>query len=685
MNSFYFSLEHSAWWLLLIFGVSLGLAWLFYSGKNIWNNRLTWLLKSLRFLSVFLILFLLLNPSITNVKSYKEKQTFPILIDNSQSAVMAGNTEAQLRSGIDQIFKILEDKGFKPELLVHERTAKTSDSITFNYPSSDISKLLYDGEESTFQKTNNPSILISDGIFNSGVSPVYKSFRNDIFCLGIGDTIARKDLILKSIENNSIAFLGNKFTIRADIQAIGYPNTAIEISLKNSKGLVEKKTISVKTDFYQESVDFIVPAETKGFQRYSIEISRSKGESNTQNNSQNAYVDIVDDRENILIVANAPHPNIKAIRSALLKAENINIEILIPGISEPKSKNFDLVILQNCLIGDIPESKNFIKENTSLLYIVGSGTDYGKLNLENGLVEISSRNQTDQAQAILNPSFSRFKIGEGTGTLMSDLLPIEVTFGEVRLKGGVDILLFQKINGVQTEKPLLVFGQTKRKTGALLTDGLWLWRMYEAQSTESSKNIDEIITKSIQYLSSKEDKRKFRIYSQQKVYFEGDQVQIETELYNDLYERINDGAFILSLSAENKKPKQVNFQSSEGNTALSLNSLTPGIYKIAGSTKSGGKALSANTEFVVKERKLEMLNLTADFQLLRELSNKNGGKFYSWSNLNQLLIDLDKFQAKAIWKSSEKTRELINEIWYFCLILAIISTEWIIRRYSGGY
>ena len=320
-----------------------------------------------------------------------------------------------------------------------------------------------------------------------------------------------------------------------------------------------------------------------------------------------------------------------------------------------------------------------------MLYIAGSGTDYGKFNAENGLVEISSRNQTDQAQAILNPSFSKFKTSEGTGLLMSDLLPIEVTFGEVRLKGGVDILLFQKINGVQTEKPLLVFGQNKRKTGVLLTDGLWLWRMYEAQSTENSKNIDEIITKSVQYLSSKEDKRKFRIYPQQKEYFEGEQVQIETELYNDIYERINDGTFKFSLSAENKRPKELNFQSSEGNTALSLNSLTPGIYRIAGSTKSGGKVLSANTEFVVKERKLEMLNLTADYQLLRELSNKNGGKFYPWANLNQLLADIDKFQAKAIWKSSEKTRELINEIWYFCLILAIITTEWIIRRYSGGY
>ena len=50
------------------------------------------------------------------------------------------------------------------------------------------------------------------------------------------------------------------------------------------------------------------------------------GESNSNNNEQNGRIDIRDSREKILLVANAPHPDIAAIKDAIESNQNYEVE-----------------------------------------------------------------------------------------------------------------------------------------------------------------------------------------------------------------------------------------------------------------------------------------------------------------------------------------------------------------------
>lgn len=685
MQSFHFSLEYSAWWLVVIMLVSGSLAWLLYSGKNLWNKRMRLLLGSLRFVVLFLVLFLLLKPKLTSVNSFKEKPIFPIVVDNSESITLAFKNQQEIKTTIRAIKSKLEALGFESDIVTFDSRVQSADSFSFKHNSSNISQLLSETEKMAVSKKQEDMLLLTDGIYNSGISPNYLTYRSKISVLGLGDTIPRKDIAIKSLQNNSIAFLGNKFTISAEIQAVGYLGSEAELLLKGDKGIIERKKIKINDNFWNGKTDFLVPATTKGFQKYTVEIVPLKGESNFLNNKFNAYIDVVDDRENILLVANAPHPNIKAIRSALGNKENIHFEVLIPGLSEAKSTSYDLVIFHHCISSEMPEAKKYVNEKTSLWYITGSSTDYGRFNSENGLLEIVSRNEKDQILATPNTSFSTFNLNENIENSFAKLPPVEVPFGELKLKSGVEIALFQKINGIQSTKPLLIFGQSTRKTGVLLTDGLWLWRMYEAQESGKSEVVDELITKTIQYLSSKEDKRKFRIHPQQREYEEGEMPQIESELYNDLYEKVYGQKTTLTLSNLGSQPKLFEFTPMEGNSSLTLPALSAGVYKMEAKTNYAGKELNATTEFIIRERQLEALDLRANHLLLRDLASKNKGEFYAWQNRDRLLKSLEKLQATPIWKSEEKTRNLIEEKWYYFLIIAFISAEWIIRRYTGGY
>lgn len=685
MQSFHFSLEYSAWWLIVIMVVSGSLAWLLYSGRNLWNKRMRLLLGSLRFVVVFLVLFLLLKPKLTSVNSFKEKPVFPIVVDNSESVALAFKNQEEIKATVEVIQNKLQALGFESDIVTFDRTVQSVDSFLFNHTRSNISQLLSEIEKMTFSKKPDGILLLTDGIYNSGISPNYLTYRSKISVLGLGDTIPRKDIAIQSVQNNSIAFFGNKFTLSVAIQAIEYAGSEAELLLKGEKGIIERKKIKINDNFWTGKIDFLIPAQAKGFHKYTAEIVRLKEESNLLNNKFNTYIDVVDDRENILLVANAPHPNIKAIRSALSKKENVHFEVFIPSLSEAKSTSYNLVIFHNCALGEMPEAQKYVSEKTSLLYITGSNSDYGRFNSENGLLEIVSRNEKDQIQATPNAAFSTFSINENVENTFAKLPPVEVPFGELKLNNGVEIALFQKINGIQSGKPLLIFGQSTRKAGVLLTDGLWLWRMYEAQESGKSEVVDELITKTVQYLSSKEDKRKFRIYPHQREYEEGETPQIESELYNDLYEEVYGQKTSLKLSNLGSKTNVFEFTPMDGNSSLTLPVLPAGVYKVDAKTNYTGKELNATTEFIIKERQLEALDLRANHALLRELASKNDGKFYAWQDRDRLLKSLDKQQAIPVWKSQEKTRNLIEEKWYYFLIVAFVCAEWIIRRYTGGY
>ena len=71
-------------------------------------------------------------------------------------------------------------------------------------------------------------------------------------------------------------------------------------------------------------------------QHYIIDVKPKADEFTTENNYRHAYIDVVEGKEKILIVAQAPHPDIKAIRYALEKNENYELSLFIPGLHEIK-------------------------------------------------------------------------------------------------------------------------------------------------------------------------------------------------------------------------------------------------------------------------------------------------------------------------------------------------------------
>jgi hypothetical protein len=329
----------------------------------------------------------------------------------------------------------------------------------------------------------------------------------------------------------------------------------------------------------------------------------------------------------------------------------------------------------------------FLKEKTSVFFIAGNQSQISIINNLNPLVRTNiKRNQVDNVTPAFNATFDKFKIETEEQGIINSYPPLNVPFADYSLKEGTDVVLYQKIGNITSQKPLLAVNNSNgKKTAIFLGDGLWEWRLAEYSAHKNTNVFDKFIGNIIQYLSAKEDKRRFRVYPIQNEFMITDRVLFEAEIYNDIYEKVYNQKIELTIIDENKKTFNYSFVNTESNSRFEVKGLSPGIYKYVATTTLGGRLEKNEGEFSIKELMLESMNTTANHQELKLISEQSKGQFYHANQFNQLASYLKENTAKSVLHTNEELVELINLPWLFFVILALATVEWFTRRYTGGY
>jgi len=256
----------------------------------------------------------------------------------------------------------------------------------------------------------------------------------------------------------------------------------------------------------------------------------------------------------------------------------------------------------------------------------------------------------------------------------------------MQIQANATSLLFQRIGTMATEKPLLsVTSDDGRKMALLLGDGIWRWRLNEFDRTSNTIAFDELFGKLIQYLSTADDRRKFRSYPVQQEFSDAEPVVFESQIYNDLFEPVYGNTIQLDITNEHGQKTSYSYVMSLGNTRYSIGGLKEGVYRYKSKTTINGKLEEIQGAFAVIQKQMELQNLTADFDLLRRLSNETGGEFYNVSQFSRLQNRLKNIEAKSIIHSEEHFNSLINLKWIFVVLLTLLAAEWAIRKYNGSY
>lgn len=676
--------EQATAWLLLGAVVSLLIAAVPYFRVSYpWSKSFSVFLATLRFLGVFIIFILLLNPLLRQLKNRTEKPTIAVIYDNSESIkLMMDSTElSQLRGSISQLKNILEQEDVLLDFNDLDQNLDQDNLLLENESgTTNLSSSLRRISENYQGKNLAASLLITDGIYNLGVSPTYYEFSKPVFTLGLGDTIPSRDISIKSVNSNAVAYQGNQFPVEVVIEQEGYEGREKVITIGLRGEVLERRNF---TD--EAKLNFVLDAEEAGLARYSIRIAPLEGETSTANNSSDFYVDVIEGKERILIASPAPHPDISAIRRALNASENYQTEIFIPGVSkEPPRGEFDVIIEHGSFSNNFPQWE--VEGNPARWYILTPSSILPESDRLTGWTIVAEGNQRDNVRASFNPVFSSFELEQEEIDIFNRFTPISVPFGTYDPIGPVQTLIYQQIGSVVTSRPLLaVQNDGASKSAILMGPGIWQWRMLEATENGSSRYFDEIINKLIQFLSVKADKRKFRFQPVKSSFAENENVKFEAELYNDIYEPVYNQKVEVVITHESGSTQSFEYFPNAGDGGLNAGTLETGVFQFQASTSYGGKRYSATGEFSVKKINLESLNLTANHDLLQDMSKSTGGQYFHFSETDALIAAIRELRPPGIIRTSENFLPLIESLWLLLAAVVLFTAEWFLRKYLGSY
>lgn len=670
-----------------------------YSEATTAQKRALIPLAFLRFLTIGIIAALLLSPLIKRRIIDVVKPYIVLLQDNSESIKVGfknSDDSVKLKNNLNQLSSDLS-QDYQVATYSFGEKSKKGFSFSYKDKTTNLSEALDELYNMYSNQNVGAIILATDGIYNQGSNPLYagETAGIPIYSVALGDTTPKKDLLIERVLHNKIAYLGDKFMIRTEISAKNSKGekTILSVSKGKSGGaILATKTLDIDKGDFLHSEEFTLNADAVGLQQYTIKAAPINGELTERNNTQTIYIEIIDSRQKILLLAGSPHPDVAALKDVLEQNRNYQLTVDMANKFSGNIKDFDVVILHGLPAQNNP-ADNILSQiktnNTPTLFILTAQTSADAFNRAQNLVQINGAtpNTTSDAKAVSISGFNLFTLENNVGKEVQELPPLITPYGKYNAATNAQILLKQKIGTVPTDYPLLVFSApANTKQAVLCGEGLWRWRIYDFKTDQSFTTTNELLGKTVQYLAVKNDKRKFRVNLPKTLFDENEQVVMDAELYNDSYELINTPE--VNINIYNDAGKSFPFAFNRNGRSYSLNAgfFPPGNYTFQAQTVYNGQEFKANGVFTVASVQLESMQTTANHNLLYALAEKTSGGVVSTDSIGSLLAQIrQKDSIKPIQYSSFKTEPFINLKWLFAGLIALLSIEWFFRKFLGGY
>ena len=667
---------------IIIAGViSLMLVLFMYGYKPRYSKKAIWTYGLLRFVTLFSILVLIINPKFKTSTYSVEKPSLPILVDNSASIKelnQVTNVEALVES-----FKNNDalNKKFDLSFYSFGSDFKATDSFSFSEKNTNISKALLTTNR-LYRNENAPTILISDGNQTLGRDYEFSTtnIKNPIYPIIAGDSITHVDLKIEQLNTNRYAFLKNKFPVEVILLYAGIESVSSQFIIKQGNTIVHRENVSFSEMSNSMTLSFTLPASSVGLQTYVAQLIPLSEEKNTTNNHKQFAVEIIDQATNVLIVSAITHPDIGAIKKSILSNEQRKVTIKKPAEALRLLNDYQLVILYQPDRSFAAVYSEIKKLGKNTFTFTGLQTDWNFLNFaqENFRKEVTK--QIEDVEGLLNLNYGTFAI-EDIG--FNEFRPLKTLFGELEIVVPNEVIIEQSIDGFTTDTPLLATSDLNGNRNAIFDgEGLWRWRAQSFLASNSFEDFDNFIAKLVQYLASNERKSRLTV-SSETFYYNNNPIRVSAQYFDKNY--VFDSRVSLYLKVKNTDTNN----SSEYPMLLKnnffevdLNSLPAGEYKYAVTTRD--KEISRSGSFTILDFNVEQQFLNADVTKLTRIATNTRGKAYFISEKETLitfLLENDRFQQ--IQKNEEKTTPLIDWKYLLGLIVLTLSVEWFLRKYNG--
>ena len=667
--------------LLLILSVIIaaGLSFYQYLYKVKNQSKLYWFLAFLRFISLFSIFLLLINPIISRKITEIKKTPLPIVVDNSKSI-----SELKATKEASELYqKIADNKNisekYDVQLFSFDDEFQSLEQLDFKGNQSHIDGVAKNLKQ-LYRNTNYPVVLFTDGNQTMGNDYVFSFQENtSVLPVVLGDTTTVFDLKINQINVNKYAFLKNKFPVEVFLQYNGNQSISTTFSIQNGNQTIHKQIVAFSKDKRAQSISVLLNADKVGIAKYKAVISSNIKEKNTVNNTKNFAVEIIDQRSEIALVSVINHPDLGSLKRSIETNQQRKVSILKP--EEVKSlQNYNILILYQPTTSfkAIFEQNKVAQINTFI--ITGTATDFNFLNqVQNDLLFKMSAQKEDY----LATFDSNFNLFSQANIGFENFPPLEHKFGTIAAKSNVNTLLSARIRNVQLQNPLLTFTENGSKRNAyLLGENIWKWRLENNLNKKSFEDFDLFTDKIIQFLVTNASKKNLNV-TYESFYNSGESIEITAEYFNKNYEFDDKAQLTIQvINSKTKASKKYDLLKATNSYKVNLDGLEAGNYSFKVTEKQSNSSFSGS--FEVLDFEIEKQFVNPDKSRLEQLATNTNGKVYYPNQIENLIKSLlENENYIPTQKETIKKSPLIDWIWLLILVVLSLATEWFVRKYNG--
>jgi hypothetical protein len=650
-----------------------------YIYQNKEESKLKYLLSSLRFISLFLIFILIINPSIKKNKIEIIKPNLVVAVDNSTS--IKYSSQDSIVQNLVNLFK--KNKELNNKYLVSYyalgSTLSALDSLSFSEHQTNLS-LPFKEFNKLFNPNVAPVVFISDGNQTIGNNVEFMNYKSPVFPFIVGDTTVLEDIKISQLNVNKFTQIKNKFPVEIFINYTGKKQVSKRLTIYHRNKIIFNQVYDFSSSENVTIASLLLASDGEGIQYYTAKIEELDNEKNTVNNTKNFSINVVEEKLKILILSSIIHPDLGMLKKSI--ESNQQRSVTINNINDFKDElnNYQLVILYQptenfkAIFSEIDKSK--------LNYFLVSGvqTDWNFLNSLQLNFSKRITTQTESYFPIYNPNYASY-LNNDIGFL--DFAPLEDGFGEISFSSPFNILLYKQIGTIETDKPLLATFENSNQRGAILFgENSWRWRMNSFTSTKTFENFDNFISNLIQYLASNQKNKRLKA-NVNPIYYANEIIQISASYLDDNF-NFNTRAK-LSLTISNTTDniiKKVPFSLQNNRFFVELSEIPPGEYSYIIDVENQNLNLKGSFKILSFEVEQQFSN-SNDIALKALSSNTNGAIYYANQEQDLLSKLINDERFKSIQQSKIIKTPLIHWKWMLGIIILLLSLEWFLRKYFG--
>lgn len=711
-------------WVVLLLPALCLAFWTYFRLLAPLSRPARWTLWLLRGAAFFLVLFALWQPVATVAWKDSGKPALAVLIDRSGSTSLpgrgAGTTRAEeISSLLPRIEESLSDRyrvqwyGFNTTL----QSMQPDSALRPDGPTA-IGGALEDVVLRASSGSIAGIVLVSDGVSTVGRDPLRVASVSPvpIFTVPVGPSRPPQDLQVRRVETNPTAWKGERLPFRISLESTGLAGRRARVVLREQGVEVESLELELLGG---AGVEQDVTLETRphgaGLTLYEIEATVN-GDSVLANNRRAVAVRVLERKTKVLVAADGLDWDFAFLRRALAADTTLDYRFFVaekpgafrsggspdrlPATAAELSEHAAVILLwttgHGFPSGFISSLGPFVRQGGGLFVLGGPAAgevvppELARiLPATAGAGPLSGRERasalTLTSEGLRHPALAlREDPGEAARAVSS--LPPIWRGTTLAPKAGARVLAdFSTKSGAASA---IVAGYHER--GRVLwfsARGLWRWQLTASGAGLPSDLLGQFALGLARWLAEPVDRERFQVHPTRRVYQSGESVAFEATLWDEGYQPVSGASVQLEVSPLDgaATPLSVPLSGSgeAGGYEGTRPSLPPGAYRYRATARAveGGAPLGTTEgRFWVETMGPEFARPWADHQTMQEIAKRSGGLSIEMASLRDLAGKIPR-----TLRSVGRIREI--EIWnhwlLFVLFVALLSTEWFLRRRRG--